>query len=41
LREKDILLFPISESRLRIVTHLDISEEMVSHFLKTITSFKS
>jgi threonine aldolase len=36
LKEKDILLLPISESRLRIVTHLDISEEMLDLFLKAL-----
>ena len=36
LREKDILLLPISDSRLRIITHLDISGEMVDFFLKAL-----
>jgi threonine aldolase len=36
MKEKEILLLTISDSRLRIVTHLDISEEMVSVFLKTL-----
>jgi threonine aldolase len=36
LREKDILLLPISDRKLRIVTHLDISEEMVEYFLNVI-----
>jgi threonine aldolase len=36
MKEKNILLLTISNNRLRIVTHLDISEEMVSVFLKTL-----
>lgn len=36
LQEKNILLLSISDNRLRIVTHLDISEEMVDHFLKIL-----
>jgi threonine aldolase len=39
LREKNILLLAISENRLRMVTHLDISAEMVDqliHFLPQI-----
>jgi threonine aldolase len=36
LKEKDILLLTISDKRLRIVTHLDISSEMVDHFLKIL-----
>jgi threonine aldolase len=36
LKEKSILLLPISEKRLRIVTHLDISEEMVDCFIRTV-----
>jgi threonine aldolase len=39
MKEKDILLLSIADSRLRIVTHLDISDEMVDHFLKTLTRF--
>jgi threonine aldolase len=33
MKEKDILLLPISESRLRIVTHLDINAAMVDKFI--------
>jgi len=40
LKGKDILLLSISNKRLRIVTHLDISEEMVSVFLKTLAQIK-
>jgi threonine aldolase len=36
MKEKNILMLPISDRRLRIVTHLDISEEMVTVFLKTL-----
>jgi threonine aldolase len=36
LREKEILLLPISENRLRIITHLDISSDMVDIFIKTL-----
>jgi threonine aldolase len=39
MKEKDILLLSIADSRLRIVTHLDISDEMVDHFLKTLNRF--
>jgi threonine aldolase len=41
LREKEILLYGISANRIRLVTHLDINEEMVNHFLETITNMKS
>jgi threonine aldolase len=37
MKEKDILLLSISGSRLRIVTHLDISEDMVAVFLNALT----
>jgi threonine aldolase len=37
LREKGILLLPISGRRLRIITHLDITGEMVEFFIKTLT----
>jgi threonine aldolase len=40
MKEKEVLLLTISNNRLRIVTHLDISEEMVSDFLKTLTQFE-
>jgi threonine aldolase len=40
MKEKEILLLTISNNRLRIVTHLDISEEMVSVFLKTLDQFE-
>ena len=40
LKGKDILLLSISNKRLRIVTHLDISEEMLSVFLKTLAQIK-
>ncbi len=41
LHEKEILLYGISANRIRLVTHLDITEEMVGHFLETITNLKS
>lgn len=40
MMRKDILLLPISEKRLRIVTHLDISEEMVGTFLKALVNIQ-
>jgi threonine aldolase len=36
MKEKDILLLTISDKRLRIVTHLDISSEMVDNFIKVL-----
>jgi threonine aldolase len=36
MKEREILLLKISDTRLRIVTHLDISEEMVTIFLKNL-----
>lgn len=36
MKEKDILMLSISENRLRIVTHLDISDKMVENFLKVL-----
>jgi threonine aldolase len=38
MKEKEILLLNISETRLRIVTHLDISEAMLENFLKILDS---
>ncbi len=40
MKEKEVLLLTISNKRLRIVTHLGISEEMVSDFLKTLAQFE-
>jgi threonine aldolase len=37
LREKNILLLAISDKRLRIVTHLDISSVMVDQFIHTLS----
>jgi threonine aldolase len=37
LKAKDVLLLTISDKRLRIVTHLDISSDMVDHFLKILS----
>jgi len=39
-REKDILFFSISEKKLRIITHMDISEEMVDIFLKVLSRIR-
>jgi threonine aldolase len=39
MKERDILLLTISDTRLRIVTHLDISEEMLAGFLKNLEQF--
>jgi threonine aldolase len=36
MKKKDILLLQVSERRLRIVTHLDISDAMMENFLKTL-----
>jgi threonine aldolase len=36
LKQKEILLLTISDKRLRIVTHLDISSDMVDQFLKAL-----
>ena len=36
MKEQEILLLTISNKRLRIVTHLDISGEMVDHFIQTL-----
>jgi threonine aldolase len=38
LKEKNVLLLSISDKRLRIVTHLDISEIMVEKFLKILNN---
>ena len=40
MKEKEVLLLTISNNRLRIVTHLDISEEMVSDFLNILAQFE-
>lgn len=40
MKERKILLLTISNKRLRIVTHLDISNEMVDQFLETLLSIK-
>ena len=39
MRSQDILLLTISDKRLRIVTHLDITEEMVENFIKKIETY--
>ncbi len=36
MKERDILLLTISDTRLRIVTHLDITEEMVELFINNL-----
>jgi len=41
LKEKGILLLTISDKRLRIVTHLDVSNDMVDYFLKTLINIKT
>jgi threonine aldolase len=38
MKEKEILLLTISDKRLRIVTHLDISSTMVENFIKILDS---
>jgi threonine aldolase len=39
MKEKNILLLTISDKRLRIVTHLDISDEMMTVFFKNLEQF--
>lgn len=41
MKEKGILLLTISDKRLRIVTHLDVSNDMVDYFLKTLINIKT
>ena len=38
MKANNILLLSISDKRLRIVTHLDISGEMVDHFIKVLNN---
>lgn len=38
-REEDILIYPISDTQIRMVFHLDISEEMVKQTLTAIRNF--
>ncbi|HEY4965000.1 MAG TPA: GntG family PLP-dependent aldolase [Puia sp.] len=40
LKEKEILLLPISENRLRMVTHLDITSEMVDAVVDAIPQIR-
>jgi threonine aldolase len=40
MKEKDILLLTISDKRLRIVTHLGITGEMVDHFINILDKFR-
>jgi threonine aldolase len=40
MREKEILILPISENKLRMVTHLDISEDMVAIIIKTLSQIR-
>jgi threonine aldolase len=37
MREKEILLLPISDNRLRMVTHLDISADMVANTIRALS----
>jgi threonine aldolase len=37
MKEKGILLLTISDKRLRIVTHLDVSNDMVNYFIDVLT----
>ena len=39
MKEKEILLLAISDCRLRIVTHLDISDDMVDIFIQNLNQF--
>lgn len=40
MKEKDILLLTISPKRLRMVTHLDISDDMVDHFSTALAGWQ-
>jgi threonine aldolase len=40
MKGKGILLLTISDKRLRIVTHLDVSNDMVDYFLKALTDLQ-
>jgi threonine aldolase len=40
LKENEILILPISETRLRMVTHLDITAEMVTTIIKVLTQIR-
>jgi len=40
MKAKGILLLTISDKRLRIVTHLDVSNDMVDYFLKVLTDLR-
>jgi len=40
MKEKNILLLTISDKRLRIVTHLGITGEMVDHFINILNKFR-
>lgn len=39
MKSKNILLLTISNTRLRMVTHLDIDRDMVEHFIQTLSGF--
>ena len=39
MKAQDILLFGIGNRRLRIVTHLDITDQMVERFLSALKNF--
>ena len=39
MKQNGILCLPISETQVRMVTHLDVSHEMVDHVLETIAAF--
>ena len=39
IKEYGILCLPISETQVRMVTHLDVTGEMVNHVLETIAAF--
>jgi threonine aldolase len=38
MKENGILFYAISKNKFRLVTHLDITPEMITHFEKTIKS---
>ena len=40
MKARDILLFGIGNRRLRMVTHLDITDQMVEHFLSALKGFR-
>jgi threonine aldolase len=40
LKERNVFCIPISSSQVRMVTHLDITREMVNHLTALITTIQ-